>query len=182
LEKHLILHCSPTLAGIKTASLFSYTFLSEKALACSLRSVNETLVPRGIRAEVLRIQENNALIFVYRESLLSAALCKNEVDKFLAGYGYSGNSVRQHITRLKSRLASCCAFPHEIGVFLGYPLPDVIGFIENNGRNSKCAGCWKVYCDEYEAVRLFAKFQKCKSVYTRMFLQGRPIERLIVAA
>ena len=41
-------------------------------------------------------------------------------------------------------------FPHEIGIFLGYPLADVAGFIRNKGRNCKCIGTWKVYGDAFE--------------------------------
>ena len=73
-------------------------------------------------------------------------------------------------------------FPHEIGIFLDYPLGDVIGFIENAGRNFKCSGCWKVYCNECEAVKLFAKYKKCRDVYVRLWQQGRSVMQLTVAA
>lgn len=35
-------------------------------------------------------------------------------------------------------------FPHEIGLFLGYPSEDVSGFIKHGAKNSKCVGTWKV--------------------------------------
>ena len=73
-------------------------------------------------------------------------------------------------------------FPHEIGLFLGYPLGDVIGFIENAGKNSKCAGCWKVYCNECETMKLFEKFKKCTRIYTKLWRQGTSVEKLTVAA
>ena len=71
---------------------------------------------------------------------------------------------------------------NEIGIFLGYPLADVKGFIENAGKNSKCSGCWKVYCNECEAIKTFKKFEKCKKVYQKLWLQGRSIAKLTVAA
>ena len=37
-------------------------------------------------------------------------------------------------------------FPHEIGVFLGYPAQDVRGFME--GRKATCRGAWHAYGDE----------------------------------
>ena len=78
----------------------------------------------------------------------------------------------------------CCEaeFPHEIGVFLGYPLTDVVGFIENQGRNFTCCGCWKAYGDRDAAERLFAQLNKCTKVYLRLFHSGTPIFRLAVAA
>lgn len=73
-------------------------------------------------------------------------------------------------------------FPHEIGLFLGYPLGDVEGFIRNRGQNCKCAGCWKVYCNELEAQKRFARIQKCRKVYARLWAQGRSVWQLTVAA
>ena len=63
-------------------------------------------------------------------------------------YGYTDTSVDGAIEWLRMRLASGDGFPHEIGLFLGYPVEDVLGFIENAGQNCKCCGCWKVYCNE----------------------------------
>lgn len=69
-------------------------------------------------------------------------------------------------------------FPHEIGVFLGYPLKDVVGFIQNKGKNCKCCGCWKVYSDECEARKKFARYEKCKTIYMSMFQRGKSVLQL----
>ena len=61
-------------------------------------------------------------------------------------------------------------------------LNDVIGFIKNAGQNCKCVGCWKVYCNECEAIKAFARFKKCTSVYVRLWNQGRSVRQLTVAA
>ena len=82
---------------------------------------------------------------------------------------------------LKAKFARSDEFPHEVGVFLGYPLEDVKGFIANGGKNCKCVGCWKVYCDECEAKKRFAAFQKCRRVYAALFQQGKTVNQLTVA-
>ena len=82
---------------------------------------------------------------------------------------------------LRKRFAEETGFPHEIGLFLGYPLGDVKGYIEYAGRNSKCSGCWKVYCNECEAMKAFAKFDKCKQVYKKIFQEGRGLSKLTVS-
>ena len=102
--------------------------------------------------------------------------------EFLSGYGYTGCEIRQCLNRLKERLKSSERFPHEIGVFLGYPLGDVIGFIQNEGRNCKCCGMWKVYDNENEAQKLFFKLQKCTNVYVQLFAQGRSIVQMTISA
>ncbi len=72
-------------------------------------------------------------------------------------------------------------FPHEIGIFLDYPLGDVIGFIKNSGQNYKCAGCWKVYCNECETLKLFHKYRKCRDIYRSLWQNGRSVVQLTVA-
>lgn len=64
-------------------------------------------------------------------------------------------------------------FPHEIGIFLDYPLQDVKGFIENKGKNSKYNGLWKVYGDKDASMKLFEKYRKCISVYSELWRSGR---------
>jgi len=39
------------------------------------------------------------------------------------------------LNALIERVVRTLGFPHEIGVFLGYPLEDVMGFISNKGHN-----------------------------------------------
>ena len=95
-------------------------------------------------------------------------------------------SLDEKLLRLQHRFAEYKEgrqpFPHEMGVFLGYPLGDVIGFIKNAGQNCKCVGCWKVYCNECEAERTFARYKKCSEIYRRLWNQGRTVMQLTVAA
>lgn len=73
-------------------------------------------------------------------------------------------------------------FPHEIGVFLDYPLADVIGFIEHGGKNCKCCDVWKVYSNECATQVLFTRFMKCTEVYLRVFARGKLLIQMTVAA
>ena len=184
MEKYLIEHCSPTLASLKTANLFNYIFTSEEELYGYLHSLNRKLSPKGVSVTILRKGQKSALIYVYREKKLAEDLAKPGVRDFLAKEGYDAEAMTPlaAIRFLRHRFASQTGFPHEIGLFLGYPLGDVIGFIENAGRHSKCSGCWKVYCNECEAIRLFNKFDKCRTVYKRLFCEGKTVVQLTVAA
>lgn len=182
LERHLIEHCSPTLALLKTASLFSIACADEERLQLGLEEWNAQFYCKGVELLVLRSQGGKALVYVCRKSRLEQDLSAPGVPAFLAAYGYGRADAEYALSRLKERLAESSGFPHEIGLFLGYPLGDVIGFIENAGQNSKCCGCWKVYCNECEARRAFACFDKCRDVYRRLWSQGRSVLQLTVAA
>ncbi len=182
LEKYLIAHCSPTLASLKTASLFRLPVPSAADLQAQLTQWNRTLAGKGITLLALQRCGGTALVYVFRKSRLREDLCKPEVARFLSAYGYESAEPDAAIGTLKSRLEAEGGFPHEIGLFLGYPLGDVAGFIRNAGRNFKCAGCWKVYGDEQEAARQFARYKKCREVYGRLWKEGRSVWQLIVAA
>ena len=131
---------------------------------------------------ILKREENAMLIYVCRRTQLAKDLERPGAKELLERYGYTDTSVDGAIERLRMRLASAAGFPHEIGLFLGYPVEDVLGFIENAGQNCKCCGCWKVYCNECEAVRTFARYKKCRDIYKRLWQEGRSVLQLTVAA
>jgi len=79
------------------------------------------LNPKDIVVSVMTRKDGRALIYVYRKSRLKKELQNKETSEFLAKYGYSHLSVEKAVARLKNRLAQSEGFPHEIGVFLGYP-------------------------------------------------------------
>ena len=183
IEKYLVEHCAPTLASLKTANLFTYHFETEEDILTRIDIWNSTFKEKGIELILLKKEKKFALIYVCRKARLQKDLNKQGVAEFLSEYGYRSTDVNYAINRMKARLSACDSFPHEIGIFLDYPLDDVIGFINNAGENCKCTGCWKVYCNECEAIRTFAKFKKCREVYTRLWSEGkRDILQLTVAA
>ncbi len=182
LERKLIEYCAPTLASLKTANLFNHSFSSEEELEKQLAELNSLLGKKGIFLQVLFKKSNRALIYVFRKSRLQAELNRPAVRRFLSKYGYEHMDVDYGLDRLKERLGEDGAFPHEIGIFLGYPLGDVVGFIQNAGKNCKCLGCWKVYCNECEARKTFARYQKCRTIYSRLWKDGRSVIQLTVAA
>lgn len=182
LDRFLVEHCSPTLASIKTANLFNYFFESTDDLYMYVSDIEKQLIHKGIHIEILNIRPNSALIYVYRKSKLEEILNRPEIREFLSGYGYTGFSTAESISRLKESIAKNGNFPHEIGIFLGYPLGDVTGFIENKGCNSKYTGYWKVYCNENETLKLFEQYSKCKKIYSQLFSQGRSLYQLTVSA
>lgn len=180
-EEIFIRHCSPTLAGIKTANLFSCRFADEKEMKDSVRKLNRILVEKGIRVLPLRYRDGCALIYTYRPSRLMWDLQQSAACRLLKERGYTFGVPQRYIVQLMQRLADGGEFPHEIGLFLGYPPEDVCGFIENRAEGYKCVGEWKVYGDEDKAKKIFAKYRKCTEVYCAQFAQGKPIERLTVA-
>ena len=181
IEQYIIEFCSPTLASLKTGSMFSIDVKDIHETILNIRSENIKLNPKGVYVELLRYHKSRALIYVYRKSDLESDLQNSSAQNILRFYGYDDINLRGYIDFLKKRLAESSGFPHEIGLFLGYPPEDVKGFILNSGQNFKCSGCWKVYCDEKKSRMCFERFKKCKAVYKQLFEEGRPIIKLTVS-
>ena len=180
-EDLLIRHCSPTLAGIKTGNLFSCACPSRKDLTRDLCRLNKKLVPKGIRILPLRVRKGRALIYAYRPNALECDLADHCSRGLLLQYGYTPEDSNRCVIHLIQRLRSDGEFPHEIGVFLGYPLEDVVGFIRNRGRNYTCCGYWKAYGDPEAAQKRFDQYRRCTAACCEQFRKGTAITQLIAA-
>lgn len=180
-EDYLIRNCAPTLAGIKTASLFTCPYETRDALLSDLRRMNKWLTPKGLRILPLRFSGKKALIYLYRPKQLTADLSDTAAAQILEQKGYATDSCEKCIVRLAQKLRQQEDFPHEIGLFLGYPPEDVCGFLENRACGCKCVGCWKVYGDVDAAQKKFRQYKTCTKVYCDQWANGTDIERLTVA-
>lgn len=180
-DEMIVRHCSPTLAGLKTGNLFTCSYESKEQLRNDIRSLNRRLSAKGLCILPLRIRKNNALIYVYRPSKLEKDLAHDDALPLLKNHGYMCDKPVKCIAHLICRLRDFSDFPHEIGLFLGYPPEDVKGFIENNSKDFKFVGNWKVYGDEEKAKKLFARYKKCTDTYIQQLTKGKSIERLTVA-
>lgn len=177
----VVRHCAPTLAGIKTGSIFSCDYSSREELLNDIRQMNQKLVPKGLRMIPLRYSAERVLIYVFRPNNLTSDLSDEEAQKLLCEAGYQSERTEQCILELIHRLNSNEDFPHEIGLFLSYPPEDVQGFIQNKAKSCKCVGCWKVYGDEVAAKLQFERYKKCTELYCKQWAMGIPVERLTVA-
>lgn len=167
-EKKLAFHAAPALLGIKAANMLSLS-RAEYNIRNNIERFNKKAESKGLCIEILCECEKKTLMLVYNRKLMEKRFADKAVRNFLSKYGYSDNmDYKDCILRLGERIKNNEDFPHEVGVFLDYPLEDVIGFIENGGANYKLCGCHKVYGDEVKAARTFSNYAKCRN-----FLCGR---------
>lgn len=178
LECKIIEYSAPTLAGMKSASLFTFFCDNREEILKDVSRINKLINERGLFLEILLFRENAALLYIYRKEQLQEELNQAQVKELIAPYGYKNTKVESCISHLKKRLKSASTFPHEIGIFLGYPIEDVHGFIKHKGKNCECGGLWKVYCNANEKQKLFCKYKKCTSIYLQVFKQGKPLQQM----
>ena len=177
----IVTSCAPTLAGLKTGSLFTDPYTDKAALEQEIREMNRILKKKGIRLVVVRYSEERALIYMFRPSQLEEDLKDPECRRILRDAGYRKMTVEYCVRRLRQRFLKSGEFPHEIGLFLGYPSEDVKGYILHNGNGSKYVGYWKVYGDVTCAKKIFARYKACTKSYFSQWNAGTSVHDLAVA-
>lgn len=201
-EAKVVKHCAPVLTGIKPASMFSCPLKSAQCCgnpACtSLKLVDFLLAYGDCRARLSRLgiemtildqRERSALVFVYRPSHLLRTISSKESAELLGTLGYDASDVNKSLSILAQRIDAAnpssgrrrtCSFPHEIGVFLGYPVEDVIGFMENQGDNYLVCGCWKAYSNASDAITCFCRYEECTQDLVCRHEAGTRIDELVL--
>ena len=181
-EQLMGFHAAPLLVGLRPASLLSFRRDRFDDFEGLLASYKACFSCKGI--EVFRVAEGEAytLLLFYRAACLRRHLEQAEVRDLLQAYGYPcDEGLDVCLAHLRLRMQLQKSFPHEIGLFHGYPPEDVRGFIENETRNYKFTGYWKVYGDEERSRALFDKFERCTRCYLASWARGTGVERLALA-
>ena len=126
-DELLISQCAPTLAGLKTANMFSVEYESREEMAAELRRLNAVLVPKGLRILPMRYMQSRVLLYLYRPEALRRDLENSDARDILRDCGYEKcGRAESCLSCLIGKMRNNVDFPHEVGLFLGYP-PEVYG-------------------------------------------------------
>ncbi len=107
----------------------------------------------GLESKVLCDRGNSLLVFFFDRQAMDELTGTPRVQALLKRSGYSEDlSLDGVLQHLISRLDG--DFPHEIGIFLGYPLKDVAGFMGLVRLPFACQGPWKIYGDPTRSLQL----------------------------
>jgi hypothetical protein len=165
-------HCSPVLESAKPA--VTLTFCNERRRSLhDLWKANRDGIPCSQTFDYyeLRSVPDRATVLFYNPDALQRILSEAAVRDFLTGSGYREElTVETALAELSRRYQAEC--PHELGVFLGIPLPDVLSFIEFKGKKAVAAGYWKVYHDAGGRLALFARYQEAKRNFVDFITAG----------
>ncbi len=174
-------HCAPVLADLKPANLFALHHQDIIEINLRLEKYNELFGERGIVFRSLCSCRKRVLVLAFNRDALTKLLQEKGRRAYLIAVGYAVEStLEQDLQTLECRLLTEDKFPHEIGIFLGYPLEDVLGFVLNGGAGCKCSGYWKVYGDVERARDTFAAYEKCRSYILRNLSKGLSLHQAVV--
>lgn len=182
-EQDLAFYCAPALAGIKPSNLLSCSRETYPDLPSLAAQYNRELSGAKIRFRILCSCGRRQLLLVYRSDRLEQQLRQPAVASLLRALGYPVRAGAEAMLEyLGVRFGQGEEFPHEIGLFLGYPVEDVLGFLENQGKNCRYCGHWKVYGDVGAAKRRFAQYDRCRAALCQRICQGQTLARLFATA
>ncbi len=159
IESMFLYHASPILCNVKPAVLVTVRpectriWKSRKDTMCKAT---------GLCIREIKRKNGVYLFLIYEKHMVDTAI-KNETSaNILKMYNYPvDEGIENCINHLTARFEDN-DFPHEIGIFLGYPPGDVKAFIENEGKNSTCCRYWKVYEDVETAQSIWAKIDEAQ--------------------
>jgi len=97
-------------------------------------------------------------MYVYRPDVLKRDIQKEEAKELLIQMGYNAVNTNICVAQLMKNLKDSKNFPHEIGLFLGYPVEDVVGFINHRTKDVNAKAC-----GEYMGMKNMLK-QSLKSI------------------
>ena len=176
LDYQIAQQCAPLLTGIKVSNLLIVPRSKRKAVITRFQKT-------ALSCYILCVTDQKITFLLYHKEKLLQYLQEDASREILHFTGYPSCDWEEILGELSVRYGNYIKhrqmFPHEIGIFLGYPVEDVMGFINNQGRNYLHIGYWKVYGNLPEAMHLFEEYRQAKQLVIRMISQGVNVHHII---
>lgn len=173
MEMKFLYAIAPVLCGAKSATLL--TFHDDCRAAWVVRQ-NALKKITGLKTQEIVNRRGTVLLFIYDETAFIQILQNGQIATLLTSYGYPADcSPEEALATLQHRFLTEY-FPHELGLFLGYPIEDVWGFITNEGKNSICCRHWKVYHNLERAQEMFRKIDEAHEYAMSLLCEPLPIQ------
>lgn len=176
IETQLALQCAPFITGLKVSNLLIIPKGNEEVVK---RILNRT----GISFYRLIQTRTKTTFLLFRRNELEEFLSDENVKNVFIRAGYKslqiGKILRTFSLRYEAYMQGDKSFPHEMGLLLGYPVEDVVGFVENNGKNFLYSGYWKVYENQKAKVKLFDKFKVAEETLIHLLSNGLSMSDII---
>jgi hypothetical protein len=185
LASFLALETAEVLEGKKPANLLN---IGSRPQACGKnlyplwkRHGAALLRRSGLAVREMVDRGDSVLLFIYCPAALTALLAQRNVRILLGRAGYEITpDIEATLTELQSRLAGE-SFPHEIGIFLGYPLKDVVAFMGWVPLPFTSQGPWKIYGAPEKSLSLAETFLECRCrMASRLACCSTPVDCLKV--
>lgn len=169
LDMLLALHCAPMVCGLKLSNLI----MLNRSQSIVLKDM---LLGSDITFWVFYSDGDQNQTLLYRQKDLQGFLDQTRIQRILRQFHYVDFEVVHVLRKLTEHMQAFFAgrrdFPHELGLILGYPVKDVLGFVEHDGEHYSACGYWKVYGDAESARRVFEVYDRVREAAVVQVLSG----------
>ena len=179
-EEVVVDTCAQVIMGAKPANMVAFSSAVFGPLQSFIEHCRMLFSAHGIDSRELCTCGQRSLMLFYRAEWLEESLRDPMAKKILRENGYPEvGSLDALLDHLTYRVGLHQGFPHEIGLFLGYPPEDVDGFIRHGGKDSKLSGYWKVYGNTAQAEETFALYDRCRAVLSDLLEKGHGLSDIL---
>lgn len=169
LDIQFAINCAPLLSGHRI-SLFLVI------PADRVEKSTKLIGAMGLVIKTLYQKNDKSGVLIYNERELIKYMQDKDVKALLFKLGYTLDNFYETLEEFSERYQTYAdsemMFPHELGIFLGYPIEDVIGYMENLGENYLCTGYWKVYKNASLKQEIFKKIERSQREMLTFLLRG----------
>lgn len=158
LAAFLALNTAEVLAGIKPANLLR---INNRHYPCGRNMYqlwqqygDDLLANCPLVAAVMHHNDDGVLLLLYSPALLQRRLNSRSARTFLHSLSYrEPRNIDKTLEDLTRHFVDD-KFPHEIGLFLGYPLKDVTAFMGRTKLTATAQRLWKIYGRSRRSIAL----------------------------
>ena len=130
-----------------------------------------------LKYEIIYKKSGEIKILFINKEVLKKTLENKKCINFLKFIGYTNKyDIQNYINHLIGKLKED-EFPHEIGIFLGYPLKDVVGFMGYGNYELQKTKYWKVYGNTEISDRIYNSFLEDRKKM-RSMLENKSLDRI----
>jgi hypothetical protein len=164
---------APVLTGAKPAEILS--FPNDEKHKARLESIKSCVkLSSKLSFKEFSYCAKCTKLFIYNLNAVDETLRDKRNTRFLIQKGYSEvYSLDTYISQLIAKMQEG-TIPDEIGVFLGYPLKDVMGFIGHSSLKLTKVNGWRVYGDPRISDKRYNDFMEAKESIKNMLIHNSP--------
>jgi len=169
----LLFHGAATFSKEKPASLITLKNSTKRLNVLFLWDKYKNQIGKTTRTSYYEMKrdENHVVILFFHNQLLEGIIEDSDNIEFLKRFGYDSEmNLIEVLQHLSSRFVEQC--PHEVGLFLGYHLEDVVEYIKETDGKGIVVGYWKVYTKAEEAISKFKRYDQARATVTEGILSG----------